>query len=119
MRFIEIRNSSNPSHTSIQAGICESFFQKLRGLMFYSSIGPNEGRLFVEKAESKLNTSIHMLFMNFDITVVWLDRQHEVVDIVLARKWHPYYAPSRPAQFTLELHPSRLNDFHIGDKIQF
>ncbi len=119
MRFVEIHNVSTPLKTPLQAGVCESFVQKLRGLMFYSSIKRSDGRLFIEKEESKLNTSIHMLFMNFDITVVWLDRQLEVVDIILARKWRPYYVPSRPAQFTLELHPSRFDDFHIGDKISF
>ncbi len=119
MRFIVIRNASNPLPSPIQAGICETFFQKLRGLMFFSSISTNDGRLFIEKAESKLNTSIHMLFMNFDITVVWLDRQQEVVDVILAKKWRPYYAPSRPAQYTLELHASRLSDFHPGDKLLF
>ncbi len=119
MRFVEITNVTNPLKTPLQAGICESFLQKLRGLMFYPSIGLRDSRLFIEKEESKLNTSIHMLFMNFDIAVVWLDRRLEVVDVILARKWRPYYVPSRPAQYTLELHASRLNDFHIGDKISF
>ncbi len=119
MRFIEIRNTSSPLKSPIQAGICETFVQKLRGLMFFSSIGLNDGRLFVEKAESKLNTSIHMFFMNFDITVVWLDRHLVVVDVLVAKKWRPYYAPSRPAQYTLELHAARLQDFHIGDQLLF
>lgn len=119
MRFIEIHNASSPLKSPIQAGICESFFQKLRGLMFFSSIGLDDGRLFVEKAESKLNASIHMLFMKFDIAVVWLDRQLVVVDVVLAKRWRPYYAPSRPAQYTLELHAAHLQDFHIGDKLLF
>ncbi len=86
--------------------------------MFYPSITLQEGRLFVEKQESKLNTSIHMFFMNFDIAVVWMDRQLEVVDVILAKKWRPYYAPVRPAQYTLEVHAARLHDFHVGDKIQ-
>lgn len=118
MHFVEIRNLSTPLNTPIQAGICQTFFQKLRGLMFYPSITLQEGRLFVEKQESKLNASIHMLFMNFDIAVVWMDRQLEVVDVVLAKKWRPYYAPIRPAQYTLEIHAGRLHDFHVGDKIQ-
>ncbi len=119
MRFVEIINVTNSLKTPLQAGICESFLQKLRGLMFYPSISMRDSRLFIEKEESKLNASIHMLFMNFDIAVVWLDRQLEVVDVIRARKWRPYYIPSRPAQYTLELHASRLNEFHIGDKISF
>ncbi len=87
--------------------------------MFYPSISLGDGRLFIEKDESKINASIHMLFMNFDITVVWLDGQRQVVDVILARKWRPYYVPSRPAQYTLELHASRLDEFRIGDKLTF
>ncbi len=118
MRFVEIRNDSTPLKTPIQAGICESFIQKLRGLMFYPSLSAHEGRLFIEKEETKLNTSIHMLFMNFDITVVWIDRQYQVVDVILAKKWRPYYVPAHPAQYTLEIHADHLHDFHVGDKIR-
>ena len=117
MRFVEIQNKSKPLTTPIHAGICETFIQKLRGLMFYPSITLQEGRLFIEKEESKLNSSIHMLFMHFDITVVWMDREFQVVDVILAKQWRPYYFPSLPAQYTLELHASRQNEFHIGDKI--
>ncbi len=31
-----------------------------------------------------MNSSIHMLFMNYAITVIWLDRDLVVVDKVLA-----------------------------------
>lgn len=117
MRFVEVQNLTNPLNPSIHVGICESFFQKLRGLMFYPTLALREGRLFIEKEESKLNSSIHMLFMRFDITVVWINRNFEVIDVILARQWRPYYFPARPAQYTLELHASRLNDFHIGDKL--
>jgi len=117
MRFVEIQNISQPLNSPIHAGICETFIQKLRGLMFYPSITLREGRLFIEKEESKLNASIHMLFMKFDITVVWIDRKFEVVDVILAKQWRPYYFPALPAQYTLELHASRLSEFHVGDKL--
>ena len=117
MRFTEIQNLTTPLNSPIHAGICETFFQKLRGLMFYPTLALREGRLFIEKEESKLNSSIHMLFMHFDITVVWVDRKFEVVDVILAKQWRPYYFPALPAQFTLELHASRLNEFHVGDKL--
>ncbi len=119
MRFLNIQNLSNPLSSPIHAGICESFFQKLRGLMFYPSIAVHEGRLFIEKEESKLNASIHMFFMQFDITVVWINHKHEVVDVVLARRWRPYYAPAHPAQYTLEVNAVHFNDFKSGDILQF
>lgn len=85
--------------------------------MFAPSIATTEGLLFVETSDSKINSSIHMLFMNFDITVVWMDRQLQVVDVILAKKWRPAYFPTRPASYTLEIHPSRFAEFHVGDQI--
>ncbi len=117
LRFAEIENASCPLQSPITAVICDSFFYKLRGLMFFPSIELDRGLIFIEKEDSKINSSIHMLFMNFDISVIWINRQLEVVDTILARKWHPYYFPSRPACYTLEIHPSRLREFHSGDKI--
>ncbi len=58
-----------------------------------------------------------MFFMNFDIGVVWLNHNLEVADLLLAKKWHPAYVPARPAMYTLEIHPSRLAEFHHGDMV--
>lgn len=66
-----------------------------------------------------MDTSIHMFFMRFDLGVIWLDGNFKVVDKVLAKKWHPYYAPKGKAQYVIEAHPSRLNDFTIGDQVKF
>ena len=117
MRFTEIINTSSPLATPIKAGICDSFLYKLRGLMFYPCIQKDEGLIFIEKQDSRINSSIHMFFMNFDISVVWINHKFEVADVILAKKWRPYYFPSQPACYTLEIHPSRLSEFHIGDKI--
>jgi uncharacterized membrane protein (UPF0127 family) len=117
LRIAEIENASHPLQSPLRVGICDTFFHKLRGFMFYPSIELDQGLVFIEKEDSKLNTSIHMFFMNFDISVIWINRQFDVVDTILARKWHPYYFPSHPACYTLEIHPSRLFEFHNGDKI--
>ncbi len=87
--------------------------------MFAASINTNEGLLFQENAESRLDSSIHMLFMNFDIAVIWLDRDLRVIDAKLAKRWRLAYIPSAPAQFTLETHPDQLKNFQIGDVLSF
>jgi hypothetical protein len=79
---------------------------------------PDGGIMIVESGESKVNATIHMMFMNYDITVLWLDRDLMVVDKVLAKKWKIYYAPQVPAQYILEIHPDRFDDFEIGDKFE-
>lgn len=79
----------------------------------------DEGLLFVYKRDSRMDTSIHMFFMNFDIAVVWINSSMQVVDKALAKRWKPAYAPKEGAQYVLETHPDRLEDFEIGNKVQF
>ncbi len=87
--------------------------------MFTPSIGIHEGIILVQPGEDRLNAAIHMLFMNFDIAVVWVSRSLRVVDTVYARKWRLAYSPAQPAQYVLELHPSRLAEFTRGDQLVF
>jgi uncharacterized membrane protein (UPF0127 family) len=87
--------------------------------MFRTSLKPNEGLLLVEQRESRANSSIHMLFMRFNIATVWINRSFQVIDVQLAKKWRLAYVPIQPACFILEAHPSRLSDFTIGDQLHF
>lgn len=118
MTSIEISHSQKPSCT-VQVKYCNTFFSKFRGLMFKRDLAENAGVLLVENSESKANTSIHMLFVNFDLTVLWLDKNRVVVDKVLAKKWFPFYFPKKPAQYVLEIHPSKFSDYEIGDALNF
>ena len=70
-----------------------------------------------QPTEDRVNAAIHMFFMNFDITVVWMDKNLKVVDIVLARKWRPAYMPSQAARYVLELHANQFNRFQVGDQV--
>ena len=117
MKTVKIINSRNPK-VLITAQVCDKFITKLMGLMFRKEINPDFGLLFKETSESRVNTSIHMFFMRFDISVLWLNKDYLVVDKTLAKKWRPFYAPKHPAQYTLELHPDRLADFTIGDPLE-
>ena len=87
--------------------------------MFRSSLDDNQGLLLVERRDSRLDTSIHMLFVGMDLAVIWINSELNVVDTVLARSWHPAYAPRQAARYILEIHPSRLNEFKVGDQIEF
>ncbi len=85
--------------------------------MFSRQIPVDEGIILVENRESKINTSIHMMFMNFDLTVLWLDRDLVVVDKVLAKRWVPIYFPKTRAQYVVELHSNQIANFSIGDQL--
>jgi uncharacterized membrane protein (UPF0127 family) len=115
MKFVSIRNLSNPQTRPIQARYCSSFFCRLRGLMFTQNIGQYEGLLMVQAKADRIESSIHMLFMAYDLAVIWLDEQYRVVDVKFCQKWRPAYFPAGSAKFVLETHVDRLKDFTVGD----
>jgi uncharacterized membrane protein (UPF0127 family) len=115
MHHVTIRNPRLPAAPPIRANLADSFWSRFRGLMFSRPLAPDTGLLLVENSESVVNSAIHMLFMNFDITTVWLDTSNRVVDVILAKRWRLAYAPKAPAKSILECHTDRLADFHPGD----
>lgn len=117
--FIEISVNSQPLQNPIRAKICDTFLCRLRGLMFRNGIAENEGLLLVQNRDSKAESSIHMLAVLMDLAVVWIDSNLIVVDVIIAKSWHPAYFPARPAMYTLEIHPDRITEFNIGDKVSF
>src|ERR1700690_2550735 len=76
---------------------CDSFACRLRGLMFRSQLPINEGLLLVIDRDSPIDSSIHMLFVHFDLAVFWINSKKEVVDKRIARSWRPAYISAIPA----------------------
>jgi uncharacterized membrane protein (UPF0127 family) len=119
MNTILIENSTKPLSSTLNAVYCLSSLCRLRGLMFRSKLPLDKGLLLVEASESRLNASIHMLFVFMDLGVIWINSGNVVVDSVLARAWRPFYVPRQPARYILEIHPDRLHEFTTGDRISF
>jgi len=118
MKKVTVSKSHSSSSTVI-VKYCDTFFDKFIGLMFSKGLRQDNGVLLVNSGESTINASIHMFFMNFDITALWLDKNMVVVDKVVAKKWHPFYYPKKPAKYILELHHSQFPEYSIGDKLVF
>lgn len=87
--------------------------------MFQLSLPQDKGLLLIEARDGRLGTSIHMLFVFMDLAVIWINSKNKVVDSILARSWRPAYVPHKAARYILEIHPSRINEFKIGDQIEF
>jgi uncharacterized membrane protein (UPF0127 family) len=119
MKTIQLDNKNHPLASRLNARYCDRFLCRLRGLMFRSNLSTDEGLLLVEASEGRLETSIHMLFVFMDLAVIWINTEKVVVDTILARAWKPAYVPKQPARYILEIHPDRLNEFKIGDRIEF
>lgn len=116
---IFIQNLTHPLPFPAQVGFCDSFLCRLRGLMFRNRLGLDEGLLLVEGRDSRLDASIHMFFVPFDLAVFWIDSRLTVVDKVIAKSWKPAYLPKQPARYILEIHPERWGNYEIGDKVEF
>ena len=117
MHIREIILSNSSASIKINAKFCDTFWSKFKGLMLQKFLNENEGLLLVESRDSIINTSIHMLFMFFDITVIWINSDFKVVDKILAKKWFPFYFPHQPAKYILECHPCQIEKFQINETV--
>jgi uncharacterized membrane protein (UPF0127 family) len=118
-KLITVHNKSRTIKGLLHIQYCDTFLTQLRGLTFRSTLPPEEGLLLVGKRDSRLDSSIHMLFVPFDLSVIWINSALQVVDKVLARSWRPAYFSRRPAKYVLEIHPERWGDFEPGDGVEF
>ena len=119
MHSVIIHNLTRSLLSPLRVGYCASFVCRLRGLTFRRQLAPDEGLLLVQKRENRADAAIHMLFVRIDLAVVWVNADHEIVDVRLARRWHPFYMPQKPAIYVLETSAERLPEFRIGDRLRF
>jgi uncharacterized membrane protein (UPF0127 family) len=118
-KTIAIKNKNRVTQGILYIKYCDTFFTQLRGLTFRSQLSREEGLLLAGKRDSRLDSSIHMLFVSFDLAVIWINANMQVVDKVLAKSWRPAYFSKQPARYVLEIHPERWGDFEIGDGVEF
>jgi uncharacterized membrane protein (UPF0127 family) len=116
---IQISNLSRPGGLPIRARWCDSFSCRLRGLMFRQVLASDEGLLIVQEKDSRIDSSIHMLFMKMDLAVVWINSALTVVDVQLAKRWKLAVFSKAPARYVLELPASAQILYSIGDQVRF
>jgi len=118
-KTIAVENKNRMIEGGLRVKYCDTFLTQLRGLTFRSHLSRDEGLILVGMSDSRLNSSIHMLFVSFNLSVIWINSAMKVVDKVLAKSWRPAYFSKQPARYVLEIHPERCGDFEIGDVVQF
>ena len=118
-KFISIENKNRSIGGDLSIKLCDTFLTQLRGLTFRTRLARDEGLILAGKRDSRLDSSIHMLFVSFDLTVVWINSDMKVVDKILAKSWRPAYFSKEPAKYVLEIHPDRWENFEIGDVVKF
>ncbi|HEU0295814.1 MAG TPA: DUF192 domain-containing protein [Anaerolineales bacterium] len=118
-KFITVENKTRPVGNLPRIKFCDTFLTQLRGFTFRSRLTPEEGLLLVGSRDSRLDSSIHMLFVPFDLAVFWISSEMKVVDKVIAKSWRPAYFSKQAARYVLEIHPDRWGDYEIGDMVEF
>ena len=118
-KIITVQNKNRPIPGTVRIKFCDTFLTQLRGFTFRSGIAQDEGLVLAGTRDTRLDSSIHMLFVPFDLSVIWINSAMQVVDKVLAKAWRPAYFSKVPARYVLEIHPERWRDFEIGDGVEF
>ncbi|MDX1377775.1 MAG: DUF192 domain-containing protein [Anaerolineales bacterium] len=116
---ITVQNKNREIGEPARIKYCDTFLTQLRGFTFRSRLPLTEGLVLVGKRDSRLDSSIHMLFVFFDLAVIWINSEMQVVDKVLAKSWRPAYFSKQPARYVLEIHPERWEEYEIGDTVEF
>ncbi|NTU54621.1 MAG: hypothetical protein HGA79_00045 [Anaerolineales bacterium] len=116
---IIVENTNRKTGTPARIKYCDTFLTQLRGFTFHPRLSRDEGLILVGRRDSRLDSSIHMLFVAFDLAVFWINSDMQIVDKVLAKSWRPAYFSKKPAKYVLELHPERWEDYEIGETVQF
>jgi uncharacterized membrane protein (UPF0127 family) len=118
-RTISIENLNRRIDDGLRIKYCDTFLTQLRGFTLRQSLTREEGLVLVGRRDSRIDSSIHMFFVSFDLSVIWINADMQIVDKVLAKSWKPAYFSKQPAKYVLEIHPDRWDEFRVGDRVQF
>ena len=118
-QYVFVQSRNNPIASPPRVKYCESFLCRLRGLTFRTPVTRDEGLLLVFGRDSRMDSSIHMLGVGFDLAVFWINSELRLVDKIVAGAWKPAFFPKEPARYVLEVHASRINDLQVGDMVEF
>jgi uncharacterized membrane protein (UPF0127 family) len=115
-----------PNGKKVVAETVRQEFELMRGLMYRDSLPADRGMLFVYGKQEK--HSYWMYQTKIPLDMIWLDHQHNIVEIVAntqpcttVASECPKYGGNLPATFVLELNAgvAAKNSLHEGDFLDF
>ncbi len=119
IKYRRIVNAETGQTLVARARWCDTFAAKLRGFTFRRHLPADSGLVLVEKTDSRLGSSIHMLFVWMPLGVVWVNDAGMVVDTTLAKPWRLSYVPRAAARYVIEASPAILERVRPGDPLSF
>lgn len=122
--FLEIfvERSGKRARIFGKARAAESAFERMKGLMFESEKNFDYALVFKMPSESRMGSSIHMMFVFFPIDVLFLDSKGKIVDAVQGlRPWALNCTPKKPAKFIVEMPEGSVKSKRLktGERILF
>src|SRR4026208_784034 len=114
-RTISIENLNRRIDDGLRIKYCDTFLTQLRGFTLRQSLTREEGLVLVGRRDSRLASPLHPFLPSFDLSVVRIKADMQIVDKVLAKSWKPAYFSKQPAKYVLEIHPDRWDEFQVGD----
>lgn len=117
--WVRVWRGKKPLEPQLSLKVCRTFWARGRGFLFSPPPRLDQGLLFWYHWASRMDTSIHMIGVPFPLAVIWLDENRRVVDRKIARPWQFALVPQKAAQYVIECHPERLDDFAEGELIDF
>jgi len=97
----------------------KSTWQRTKGLMFEDKKKFDYALVFEFPRESKLGSSLHMIFVFFPIDVLFLDKNKKVVDKVTLPPFQPNYTPKKAAKYVIEMPNGKAKKVKVGSKIEW
>jgi len=102
--------------------LADSSFKRFKGLMLEKKENFDYALVFPLNFESSYGASIHMMFMNFPIDVLFLNSKLEIVDVVENLKpWVLNCTPKKAAKYIIEMPAgiAREKKIKVGEKAFF
>ena len=99
--------------------IANSFIKRFRGLMLKRRYDYPLLFEIPQDIQIKERSSIHSLFMRFELTLVFIDGDDLIYEIADLKPWK-YYIPQKRAKYIIEFDRNEFEnyDLKIGDEIE-
>jgi uncharacterized membrane protein (UPF0127 family) len=94
-------------------------WERTKGLMFENEKNFNYALVFSFPVESRIATSLHMLFVFFPIDVLFLNKNKVIVDKATLTPFMPNYTPRKAAKYVIEMPMGKAKGFKIGQKVSW
>ena len=89
----------------------DTFFKRFKGLMGKKNFD------YIMVFTNLTDSSIHTMFMRFEIDIYFVDKNGVIFDKVTLRPWK-FNKPKKQAKYIIETEKNKLN-LKIGDKLDF